>query len=154
MFCRHCLFTFSFLLAGMASAWSEDFSLQIKVLRAESHEFQAPPLVPPGCNWRDISAYCYGSSPETYVENTMVVREPDGKSLEIACTVYNQWSHCASLPVNQDFSARRTKHGLRIRYLDQHGKMRKQLYEILPDTGRTPRELSRSGMRNCRPWVF
>jgi hypothetical protein len=115
----------------MASAWSKDLPLHIKVLSAESHQFQGPPLVPRDCNWRDISAYCYSSSPDTYVENTMVVEESNGKSLEIACTVYNQWSHCTSLHVNQSFQAWLGKHGLKIRYLDQHGKMRKQVYEIL-----------------------
>jgi len=114
----------------LASAWARDLPFQIKVLSAESHQFRAPPLDPPNCNWRDISAYCSSSSPETYVENTMVVKEPDGKSLEIACTVYNQRSHCTSLPVNQSFQAWMGKHGLEIRYLDEHGKMREQIFEI------------------------
>jgi hypothetical protein len=69
----------------------------------------------------------------TYIENTMVVQEPDGKTLKIACTVYNQWSHCTDLPANQTFQARRVKHGLEIRYLDQHHKWRKQVYEIVSD---------------------
>ncbi len=124
------------LLSAMASAWAKDLPLHIKVLSAESREFQGPPLAPPDCNWRDISAYCYSSSPETYVENTMVVQESNGKSLEIACTVYNQWSHCASLPVNQSFQARMEKHGLENRYLDQHGKIREQVYEILRENGK------------------
>jgi hypothetical protein len=122
-------------LWGVAAASSKHFPLQVKVLSAESRQFQAPPLDPPNCNWKDISAYCYGSSPETYVENTMVVQAPDGKSLEIACTVYNQWSHCTNLPVNQTFQARMAKHGLEIRYLDQRHKMRTQLYEILRESG-------------------
>jgi len=117
-----------FFLAG---AWSEDLPLQIKVLSAESHQFQGPALAPSNCDYHDISAYCYSSSPTTYVENTMVVEEPNGNSLEIACTVYNRWSHCTSLPVNQSFQARTVKHGLEIRYLDQRGKMREQVYEIL-----------------------
>jgi hypothetical protein len=79
-------FVVTLLLAAMASAWSQDLPLQIKVLSGESRQFQGPPLDPPNCNWRDISAYCFGSSPKTYVENTMVVQEPDGKSLEIECT--------------------------------------------------------------------
>jgi hypothetical protein len=103
----------------------------MKVLSAESYEFQAPPLAPPDCNWRDISAYCYSSSPETFVENTMVVQEPDGKRLEIGCTVYNRWSQCRTLPLNQSFDARRKKRSLEIRYVGQHGKKRKQIYAIL-----------------------
>jgi hypothetical protein len=121
-------------LSATASASPRQSLLQVKVLSAESHQFEGPPLDPPNCNWKDISAYCYGSGPETYVENTMIVQEPDGKSLEIACTVYNQWSHCADLPVNQTFQATMGKHGLEIRYLDQHHKMRNQLYEILRES--------------------
>jgi hypothetical protein len=75
-------------------------------------------------------------APKTYVENTMVVQEPDGNSLEIACTVYNRWSHCTSLPVDQSFEAWMGKRGLEIRYMDQHGKIRKQLYEILRHHGK------------------
>jgi len=66
----------------------------------------------------------------------MVVQGPDGKSLEIACTVLNRWSNCISLPVNQSFQARMRKHGLEIQYLDHHGKMRKQVYEILSENGK------------------
>jgi len=87
----------------LASAWSKDLPLQIKVLSAESHPFQGPALAPVNCDYHDISAYCSSSSPITYVENTMVVEEPNGNSLEIACTVYNQWSHCRNLPVNRSF---------------------------------------------------
>jgi len=124
---------FALSILFLASAWAKDLPLHIEVLSAESHQFQAPPLLPPNCNWKDISAYCYDSSPETYVENTMVVQELSGKSLEIACTVDNPWSHCTSLPVNQTFQAKMGKHGLEIRYLDQHHKMRKQLYEIVEE---------------------
>ena len=92
-------------------------------------------LAPLNCNWLDYDANCLHSSPKTYVENTMVVLKSDGKSLEIACTVYNQWSHCTSLPVNQSFQAWLGKHGLEIRYLDQQGKVREQVYEILGRAG-------------------
>jgi hypothetical protein len=117
-------FVVTLLLAAMASAWSQDLPLQIKVLSGESRQFEGPLLDPPNCNWRDINAYCTSSSPITYVENTMVVQEPDGKSLDIACTVLNRWSNCTNLPVNQSFPARMGKHGLEIRYLDQHGASR------------------------------
>ena len=120
----------------LASAWARDLPFQIKVLSAESYQFQGPVLDPPNCNFHDISAYCTSSSPQTYVENTMVVQEPDGKSLKIACAVDNRWSHCTSLPVNQSFQARMGKHGLEIRYLDEHGRMREQVYEILRENGK------------------
>jgi len=133
---RRLLFAVTFYLAAITNAWPQNLPLQVKVLSAESRQFQAPPIDPPNCNWKDISAYCDSSSPQTYFENTMVVQEPDGESLEVACTVLNLWSPCAVLPVNQSFQAQREKHGLEIRYPDQHGKMHKQLYEIVngPET--------------------
>jgi len=101
---------------------------QVKVLSAESHQFQSPPLYPPNCNWKDISAYCDSSAPVTYTEHTMVVEQPDGKLLTIACTVESEWSNCASLAVNQTFEAKAKKRGLEIRYPDRNGKLRKEFY--------------------------
>lgn len=118
------------LWSGAASASAK--YVPVKVLSATSYQFQSTPLFPPNCNWRDISAYCSDSSPVTYVRNTMFVEEPDGQSLEIACTVENQWSPCAALPVDQTFQAKKTRNGLEIRYLDQHKKWRNATYEILP----------------------
>ncbi len=118
-------------LAVLPGAWAKERPFPIKVLSAESQQVEGPPLAPPDCNWKDISAYCYSSSPETYLENTMVIQEPDGKPIKITCTVYNQWSHCVPLPVNQTFEARIGRRGLEIRHIDPHGKVSKQLYEIL-----------------------
>jgi hypothetical protein len=115
----------------MASASSKVLPFEVKVLKAENYTFKSPPIIPHDCNQQDFSAYCYGSKPVGYVENTMVVREPDGKSLQIACTAYNRWSHCVDLPVNSTFEAKMERHGLEIRYPDQNQRMRKQLYEIV-----------------------
>ncbi len=123
--------TFAFSTLFLANAWSKELPFQIKVLSGTTHQFQGPALAPANCDYHDISAYCSNSSPITYVENTMVVQKPNGNSLEIACTVYNQWSHCTTLPVNQSFQAWMGKHGLEIRYSDQHGKIRKQVYDVL-----------------------
>jgi hypothetical protein len=105
----------------MASASSKPLPLEVKVLKAESYTFKSPPTIPHDCNQQDLSAYCYGSKPIGYVQ----------KSLQIACTAYNRWSHCTDLPVNSTFEAKMERHGLEIRYLDQSHKMRRQLYEIL-----------------------
>jgi hypothetical protein len=126
-----CFIAVTIFLSVMASASSTPQPIEVKVLKAESYTFKSPPIIPRDCNWQDLSAYCYGSKPVGYVENTMVVREPDGRSLQIACTAYNRWSHCTDLPVNSTFEAKMERHGLDIRYLDQNQKMRKQLYEIL-----------------------
>jgi len=120
-------------LPAMASSSAKVTPFRVKVLSAESQNFQAPPLAPPNCNFEDLNAYCYSSRPETYVAKIMVVQGSDGKSLKIGCIVYNRWSDCAALPVNQTFEARIAKRGLEIRDLDQDHKMRKQLYEILQE---------------------
>jgi hypothetical protein len=127
------------LLATMHASSNPGYqpaNVVVKVLSEGSYQFQGPPLAPTNCNWQDYDAHCLHSRPKTYVENTMVVQEPSGESLEIACTVYNRWSHCSSLPINQSFHARMEKHGLEIRSSDQHGKTRKQVYEILRENGK------------------
>jgi len=126
-----CFLAVTVFLSVMASASSKPLPIEVEVLKAESYTFESPPIIPNDCNWEDLSAYCYGSKPIDHVQNTMVVREPDGKSLQIACTVYNRWSHCTDLPVNSTCEAKMEKHGLEIRYLDQNHKIRRQLYEIL-----------------------
>ncbi len=126
-----CFLAVTVFLSVMANASSKPLPIEVKVLKAESYTFRSPPIIPHDCNWQDLSAYCYGSKPIDYVQNKMVVREPDGKSLQIACTVYNRWSHCADLPVNSTFEAKMERHGLEIRYLGPNHKIRRQLYEIL-----------------------
>jgi hypothetical protein len=126
-----CFLAVTVLLSVMASASSKVLPFEVKVLKAESYTFKSPPIIPHDCNQQDFSAYCYGSKPVSYVENTMVVREPDGKSLQIACTAYNRWSHCVDLPVNSTFEGKMERHGLEILYADQNQRMRKQLYEIV-----------------------
>jgi hypothetical protein len=142
MFPRRFLLIFTLSMAAMSSTWAHDSKLHIKVLSTSTREFEGRPLIPRDCNWRDISAYCDMSSPKLYIENTMVVQNPDGTSLEIGCTVYNRWSRCNILPVNQDFEARVTKRGLKIRYPDQHGKLHEQLYTIFSGSGDGKREVN------------
>jgi hypothetical protein len=121
------------LCCAVAGAAPRHSHLQVRVLSAESSQFQAPPLYPPDCNWKDISAYCYSSEPVTYTENTMLVEQPNGKLLTIACTVESEWSNCARLPVNQTFEARVKRRGLEIRYLGRHGKLQKEFYLTVDD---------------------
>jgi|HubBroStandDraft_4_1064222.scaffolds.fasta_scaffold04716_4 hypothetical protein len=128
-----CFLAATVFLSAMASASSKPLPIEVKVLKAESYTFKAPPIIPHDCNQQDLDAYCYGSKRIDYVQNTMVVREPDGNSFQIACTVYNRWSHCTDLPVSSTFEAKMERHGLEIRYPGQNHKMRKQLYAILEE---------------------
>ena len=128
------LFAFAILLAVTSTAAiAATPPLQVKVLSAESHEVQGPPLVPVDCSFKDLDGYCDGAAPITYIQNTMLVQEPDGQSLRISCWVYNPASHCVDLAVNRTFQAEPKKQGLEIRYLDKHHKWRKQLYDIVQD---------------------
>ena len=124
------LFVVLLCLPAAASNPRARFPLQLKVLTAASHRVEGPPLVPTDCGIRDYDGYCHGSAPVPYVENTMLVREADGTVLHVGCWVYNRWSHCADLPVNQTFEAKKEKHGLAIQYFDEHHKLRTQLYEV------------------------
>jgi hypothetical protein len=124
-------FVLPLLLSTVAGASSSHTPFPVTVLSVESDSFQGPPLVPRNCDFWTYDAYCHNSSPETYVENVMTVREPDGKSLQIECTAFDPSSHCAALPVNQTFQAMPVKRGLEIRYKDQHHKVRKEVYEIV-----------------------
>ncbi len=124
---------FIFLVVALTGAWAEDRAQQIKVLSSESHKIERPVTTPPDCNWKDLSAYCYSSSPLTYVAITMVVEQLDGKSLRIECTAKSPSSRCVPLPVSQTFEARRRKDGLEIQYRDRQGRSRKQLYRIVSE---------------------
>jgi hypothetical protein len=128
---RSLLMVVAAALLALSSAWANDRPLRIKVLRSESTHVERPVANPPDCNWKDLSAYCYSSTPENGVENRMEVEQPDGSSLEISCTANGPSSQCAKLPVNQSFDAWKESRGLVIRYRGANGKMRKQLYRIV-----------------------
>ena len=57
--------------------------------------------------------------------------DPNGRQIEIGCTVYAPWPRCSTLPVNQTFPARMEKDGLQMRYLDEHHKWRTENYDLL-----------------------
>lgn len=128
---RHASIALGFILAAtlIASATAKDYPIQLKVLSAESHQDIGPSQrALEGCAWREIDAYCFGTS--TYTVNTMVVQENGGKPFSVTCMAY-LWSNCTSLPVDQTFSARQEKHdGITILYRDKTGAKRTQLYEI------------------------
>ena len=121
------------LSATFASDSSRAYPLQIKVLSAEFHSVGNPTPVPKDCDMQNFSAYCNDSRNPT-VQNVMVVREPDGQSLTIACTVDSRWSKCAPLPVGETFDARKDKNGLTVLYRNAKGKETKQVYQVVAAT--------------------
>lgn len=120
----------SLALMGVLGYAAPRIPIQIKILRSEQRLITGAPSVEKNCNWRDLSAYCTSSTPETYVEKSMVIQEMNGQSMRITCTVLNRWSNCANLPVGKTFDAWSKKGALIVRYRDNRGKQRDQKYDV------------------------
>ena len=128
----HCMLTIgSLAMAGALGYAAPRVPIQIKILSNEQWLTTGAPSVEKNCNWRDISAYCTSSTPETYVEKSMAVQEMNGQSMRITCTVLNRWSNCANLPVGNTFEAWLKKGALVVRYTDSRGKQREQKYDVV-----------------------
>jgi len=121
----------SLALGGVLGYAAPRVPVQIKVLSNEQRLTIGAPSVEKNCTWRDLSAYCTSSTPETYVEKSMVVEERNGQSMRIRCTVLNRWSSCANLPVGKTFEAWSKKGALIVRYTDSRGKQHEQKYDVV-----------------------
>ncbi|MFZ0295365.1 MAG: hypothetical protein WAL52_17270, partial [Candidatus Sulfotelmatobacter sp.] len=119
-----------FLVHAMFGDASKAYPIQITVLSAEFHPLDNGTPVPKDCDLTNFSAYCNESKNPT-VQNIMRVRESDGESFSITCTVDSRWSKCAPLPVGETFEARKDKHGITVLYRNGKGKERKQLFQVL-----------------------
>ena len=104
--------------------------LRLTVLSADSHALNSGTPVPKDCDLQNFSAYCNESKNPTG-RNVMLVRDADGRSYTIACTVDSHWSKCESLAVGETYEARKDKHGITVFYRDAKGKERKQLYQLV-----------------------
>ena len=119
-----------FLLNTMLAEGAKQYPLHITVLSAEFHPLNSGTPVPKDCDLTNFSAYCNESRNPT-VQNIMRVRDSDGESFSIACTVDSRWSKCASLPVGETFEAKKDKHGITVLYRNAKGKEKKELYQVL-----------------------
>jgi len=119
-----------FLVNAMFADASKAYPLQITVISAEFHALDNGTPVPKDCDLTNFSAYCNESRNPT-AQNIMLVREADGESFSITCTVDSRWSRCAALPVGETFEARKDKRGITILYRNGKGKERKQLFQVL-----------------------
>jgi hypothetical protein len=126
-----------FLVNTVFGDASKAYPLQITVLSAELHPLNPGTPVPKDCDLQNFSAYCNESRNPTQ-QNVMRVREADGESFSIACTVDSRWSRCAPLPVGRTFEARKDKHGITVLYRDAKGKEKKQLFEVLAAAPASP----------------
>ena len=111
-------------------------SLRITVLDEETHlvVLDYNP-VPKNCDPANFDAYCHNSR-TSVMTNTLLVQEDDKEPYRVTCTVETIWSRCKPLLKGYSFDAKKEKRGLLIYYLDEAGKLRKQLYTYV-DQGKT-----------------
>ncbi len=132
--CRSLVRLLPVLMLGTMFAATSKINIQITVLKTESYSLDSGTPVPKDCDLQNYSAYCNESKNPT-VQNVMKVRDDEGKSYSIACTLDSRWSNCAALPTGNTFEARREKHGITVFYLDAKGKEKKQLYQLVAGQG-------------------
>ncbi len=89
--------------------------------------------VPKNCDGVNYDAYC-NSSKTAEITNLLLVQEGARPPFWVGCNIETKWSRCEPLPKGESFNARREKRGLSVYFLDDNGKLRKQLYTYLaPD---------------------
>lgn len=120
--------------ASPAHSWKK-----VTVLDSETRSVEGPADVPRDCTFWDYDAYCQNSSPKTYVEKLATVREADGKTLKVECTIFNPWTYCPDLSANETVEAKRVKRGIEILYQGRNHKQRKAVYEIVGVENRSTR---------------
>src|SRR5579862_7280162 len=116
------------LVWAIASSGVEKTTIRITVLESETQSVALSDSgVPRNCDPLNYDAYCH-SSKTTQVTNTLQVQEGNQEPFRVSCAVEAKWSRCVPLQKGVGFDARREKNGLLIYYLDEKGKLRKQLY--------------------------
>lgn len=125
------------LLAGVcAHAVVKGNNIRVIVLDSETHSVTLNGNgVPKNCDGVNFDAYCHNSK-TSEVTNILLVQEGDHPPYRIVCSVDTKWSRCAPLAKGKSFDAKREKRGLLVYYVDDNGKMRKQLYTMVgPEAG-------------------
>lgn len=116
-----------------ANAMVKGKTMRITVLDEETHEFSINDTgVPKNCDFANFDAYC-NNSRTTVVTNVLLVQEGKREPYRVTCTVETRWSRCKPLLKGYSFDAQKEKRGLLIYYLDEVGKLRKQLYTYLEE---------------------
>jgi hypothetical protein len=113
-------------------------AMRIRVLDSETHSVVLDDSgVPKNCDQVNYDAYCHSSN-TTLVTNTLLVQEGDKPPFRVSCSVESKWSRCVPLEKGYSFDARLEKHGISIYYVDDQGKVRKQLYTFVTPAAATP----------------
>ena len=108
-------------------------SIRITVLESQTHSVILDNGgVPKNCDGVNYDAYC-NSSKTQQVTNALLVQIEGRLPLWVSCTLDTKWSRCAPLPKGETFNARQEKRGISIYFLDDKGKVRRQLYSYVGD---------------------
>lgn len=118
------------LVAVWANAASKTANIRIKVLDSETHSVSVGDQIPKNCDAVNFDAYCHNSK-TAIVTNTLLVQEGDDPPYRVSCNIDTKWSRCVPLLKGTSLDAKREKHGLVISYIDDVGKVRKQLYTLV-----------------------
>jgi len=119
------------LFALSANAAVRNSTIRITILDSETHSVTLDNSgVPKNCDGVNYDAYCLNSK-TSQVTNTLLVQEGDRPPYRVTCTVETKWSRCAPLPRGSGYDAKREKRGLVVYFVDDNGKLRKQLYTLV-----------------------
>lgn len=125
------------LVAVFANAASVKSTMRITVLDSETRSVSLGVNdVPKNCDQVNFDAYC-NNSKASILTNTLLVQEGNEPPFRIACTIDSRFSRCTPLSKGESFDAKREKHGLVVYYVDDKGKLRKQLYTLVDTDGKT-----------------
>jgi uncharacterized protein YaiE (UPF0345 family) len=127
--CRVAVLQVGLLVVSLfANAAVKNDPIRVKVLDSETRSVSTNDNgVPRNCDQINYDAYCH-SSKAAEVINTLLVQEGNGPPFRVACTIDSKWSRCIPLPRGESFDAKKEKHGIVVYYVDDNGKLRKQLY--------------------------
>jgi len=126
----------SFLLATVwVNAVVKQGVIRVKVLDSETRSVTFDDSgVPKNCDGVNFDAYCHNSKTSELV-NTLVVQEGDQAPYRVSCASDAKWSRCMPLLKGVSYDARHDKRGLIVYYVDDIGKVRKQLYTFVAAGG-------------------
>src|SRR6202050_1565160 len=125
-----------FLLAAMLANASPKSTLRITVLDSATRALASDTNgVPQNCEQLTFDAYCR-STTNVPLLSTLLVKEDNGPTYRISCTVESKYSRCVPLAKGESYDAKRAKHGLEVYYEDDKGKTRKQFYALVDTNGK------------------
>jgi len=122
-------------VALWANAVANEGVIRVKVLDSETRSVTFDDSgVPRNCDGVNYDAYCNNSKTSQLV-NTLLVQEGDQPPYRVSCASDAKWSRCMPLLRGVSYDAKHDKRGLIVYYVDDIGKLRKQLYTFVEAKG-------------------